>query len=65
MIGSLLGGPAVILVSEFIDEDGETTIDLPPQTVDDKLLVLVATSRFFFYWETYFEANFVKVFLLP
>lgn len=47
MIGSLLGVPAVILVSEFIDEDGETTIDLPPQTVDDELLALVATSEIF------------------
>lgn len=63
MIGSLLGGPAVILISEFIDEDRKTTIDLPPQTVDDELLALAATLKIF-YWETYFEANFIEVLLL-
>lgn len=46
MIGSLLGGPAIIFVSEFVDEDWETTIDFPSQAVDDELPTLaVAMSK--------------------
>lgn len=45
MISSLLGGPAIILVSEFVNEDGETTIDFPSQAVDDELLALAAMLK--------------------
>lgn len=44
MVGSLLRGPAIILISKFVDEDRETTIDFPSQAVDDELLTSAAPT---------------------